>query len=58
MLDIHAGIAAQELGRMISQIIGKEVDVYRCSGGELDIREDEFSLPMRIEDILDSMEES
>lgn len=57
MLDIRASMAAQKLGRMISAIIGKDVDVYRCSGGEIDIREDEFSLPMKIEDILDSMEE-
>lgn len=58
MLDIHAGIAAQELGRMVSTIIGKDVDAYHCAGGELEIREDEFSLPMRVEDVLDSMEES
>ena len=57
ILDIRASMAAQRLGRMASLILGKDVDAYRATGGELEIREDEFSLPIRIEDILDSMEE-
>lgn len=59
MLDIRASLAAQELARMVSTILGKDVDAYRCAGGELEIREeDEFSLPMRVEDVLDLMEDS
>lgn len=57
MLELKASLSAQRLGTMASLILGKDVDVYRCAGGELEIREDEFSLPIRIEDILDSMEE-
>ena len=57
MLDIKASLEVELLGRMLSAIIGKDVDVYRVSGGELEIREDDFSLPIRLEDILDSMEE-
>lgn len=57
MFDTRALMAAEELARMVSLIIGKDVDAYRCTGGELEIREDDFSLPIRIEDILDSMEE-
>ena len=57
MFDVRALMEAEKLGRMISTIIGKDVDAYRCTGGELEIREDEFSIPIRIEDVLDSMEE-
>lgn len=57
MLDMKASLEAGKLGRMASLILGKDVDVYRCAGWELEIREDEFSLPIRVEDILDSMEE-
>lgn len=57
ILDIKASLEVGKLGRMISTIIGKDVDAYRTSGGEIEIREDEFSLPMKVEDILDSMEE-
>lgn len=58
MLELKTSLSAQRLGRMISMILGKDVDAYRCANGELEIREDEFSLPMRVEDVLDSMEES
>lgn len=57
MLDIGALMAAEELGRMVSTILGKDVDAYRCADGELEIRENSFSLPMRVEHILDSMED-
>lgn len=57
MFDTRALMAAEKLGRMISTILGKDVDAYRCTGWELEIREDDFSLPIRIEDILDNMEE-
>lgn len=57
MLELKASLSAQRLGRMASWILGKDVDAYRCAGGELEIREDEFSIPIRIEDILDNMEE-
>ena len=56
MFDTRALMAAEELARMVSLIIGKDVDAYRCTGGELEIREDDFSLPIRIEDILGTNE--
>ena len=59
MLEIRTSMEVQKLGRMVSTILGKDVDAYRCAGGELEIREeDEFSLPMRVEDVLDTMEDS
>lgn len=57
MFDVRACMEAEKLGRMISTILGKDVDAYRCAGGELEIRENDFSLPLSIEDILDNMEE-
>lgn len=57
MLDIKASLEVGKLGRMLSVIIGKDVEAYRASDWELEIRENEFSLPVRVEDILDSMEE-
>lgn len=57
MFDVRALMEVEELERMMRIILCKDVNVYRASNGELEIREDEFSLPMRVEDVLDSMEE-
>lgn len=52
MFDTRALMEVEELERMMRITLGKDVDVYRASNGELEIREDESSLPMRVEDFL------